>query len=214
MRYLLCVTAALLAVLHLVSIGGWDKEVLELLRISHDTTESMVYSTPRSAESTSNNNTMHINSPNNHKLIETNTQEEEGKYDDGEDNPSQFRILMLHYHKTGFVLSRDLRTHAVKYLMNQTQQPMFHIPKKNWGSIQQPRKFDESTNCPGVFHLEGGVINVQESPDYYCSIEELARILFNETELEITRGTRIIHFVRNPYSMALSNYFYHAQDPT
>ena len=105
------------------------------------------------------------------------------------------------------------------------------------------------------------MINVQESPDLYCGVEELERIFLNEAlddveydadaattkatttfhkeqndhehnngndknEVEQTIdniieggdfsrvGTKIIHFVRNPYSMALSNYYYHAQIPT
>ena len=29
-----------------------------------------------------------------------------------------------------------------------------------------------------------------------------------------SNGVKIVHFIRNPFEMALSNYFYHAQDPT
>lgn len=143
---------------------------------------------------------------------------------------------MLHYHKTGFVLSRDLRSHAIRNLLlgrsggggdwgNRTR--VFRMPRKAWGSAQQPRKFNESTLCPNAYLLEAGVINVQESPDFFCGVEEMARVLLDcedGGELETSGGasasnrralgTKIIHFVRNPYSMMLSNYFYHSQDPT
>ncbi len=140
------------------------------------------------------------------------------------DDPGQYRILMIHYHKTGFVLSRELRSLAEHSLLrfetfnstnhDEKNSTIFHIPEKNWGSIQQPRKFNQSTKCQDIFHLEGGYINVQESPDLFCSVEKLADVLINEDDVKTTRETRIIHFVRDPYSMALSYYLYHVQDPT
>ena len=135
---------------------------------------------------------------------------------DGDATAGQYRILMLHYHKTGFVLSRQLlRSHAVEHFATPSrQQPeTFRIPEKSWGSIQLPRHHEEGTSCPDVFRLEGGMINVQESPDFYCDVEEMARVLLDEDEVARTRGTKIVHFVRDPLSMALSNYYYHSQDP-
>jgi hypothetical protein len=93
---------------------------------------------------------------------------------------------------------------------------------KPWGSVLQPRKFDNRTYCPNEFGLKRGVIDVQESPDLYCGVEEMARILLGDDEemqqrdssSEERRSTNIVHFVRNPYSMALSNYYYHSQIPT
>lgn len=41
----------------------------------------------------------------------------EEQSDDQYDDPSQYRILMMHYHKTGFVLSRQLRSLAEKNLL-------------------------------------------------------------------------------------------------
>jgi hypothetical protein len=137
--------------------------------------------------------------------------------------PNHHAILMIHYHKTGFVLSRHLRSHSIKQLnqyISDERLPSslnFTIPQdKSWGSIQQPRKFGE-THCPDYFRLNRGVINVQESPDFYCSVDEMAKILLDDqygNETHSREGTKIVHFVRNPYSMVLSNYYYHAQVPT
>jgi hypothetical protein len=157
--------------------------------------------------------------------------------DDGNNEaPNLNAILMIHYHKTGFVLSRNLRTHAIKHfshfvsLGSMNNGLNYTLPlDKPWGSILQPRKFDSKTYCPEKFGLRNGVIDVQESPDFYCGVEEMARILllrdgdemvqqqqqrdtYNQDEKR--KGTKIVHFVRNPYSMALSNYYYHSQVPT
>lgn len=157
--------------------------------------------------------------------------------DDGNNKAANLNaILMIHYHKTGFVLSRNLRTHAIKHfshfvsLGSMNNGLNYTLPlDKPWGSILQPRKFDSKTNCPEKFGLRNGVIDVQESPDFYCGVEEMARILllrdgdemvqqqqqrdtYNQDEKR--KGTKIVHFVRNPYSMALSNYYYHSQVPT
>ncbi|KAL3805638.1 hypothetical protein HJC23_005882 [Cyclotella cryptica] len=143
--------------------------------------------------------------------------------------PNHHSILMIHYHKTGFVLSRRLRSHSIEHFTRYIDQHYlssglnFTLPEhKSWGSFQQPRKFTETTHCPEYFRLDRGMIHVQESPDFYCGVEEMARILLHEEEFDMNGnftdtsriGTKIIHFVRNPYSMALSNYYYHAQVPT
>ncbi|KAL7521988.1 hypothetical protein ACHAWX_006684 [Stephanocyclus meneghinianus] len=146
-----------------------------------------------------------------------------------EDPPNHHSILMIHYHKTGFVLSRRLRSHSIEHFSRYIDQHYlssglnFTLPEhKSWGSFQQPRKFVATTHCPEYFRLDRGVIHVQESPDFFCGVEEMARILLHEEKYGTNRnstndsrvGTKIIHFVRNPYSMALSNYYYHAQVPT
>lgn len=146
-----------------------------------------------------------------------------------EDPPNHHSILMIHYHKTGFVLSRRLRSHSIEHFSRYIDQHYlssglnFTLPEhKSWGSFQQPRKFAATTHCPEYFRLDRGVIHVQESPDFFCGVEEMARILLHEEKYGTNRnstndsrvGTKIIHFVRNPYSMALSNYYYHAQVPT
>lgn len=139
--------------------------------------------------------------------------------------PNHHAILMIHYHKTGFVLSRLLRSHAIThfthYISHGDMNPSLNFtlppPDKSWGSIQQPRKFT-SSYCPNPFDLQRGMIHVQESPDFYCHVKEMGRILLNDEAIShgelLREGTKIIHFVRNPYSMALSNYYYHAQLPT
>ena len=53
-------------------------------------------------------------------------------------------------------------------------------------------------------------------PDLFCTPEELAHILLEggDGHKNRERGVKIVHLVRNPFSMAVSNYHYHAQLPT
>jgi hypothetical protein len=95
----------------------------------------------------------------------------------------------------------------------------------NWvRSAFSTRKHSSETQCPvpGArnknsrvintegFRLHDSTIYVQESPDLFCSDDDILHGLGSSHK----GGTKIIHFVRNPYEMVLSNYFYHAQDPT
>ena len=55
------------------------------------------------------------------------------------------------------------------------------------------------------------------SPDLFCTPEELAHLLLDGGRghvAERDRGVKIVHLVRNPFVMAVSNYHYHAQIPT
>ena len=55
------------------------------------------------------------------------------------------------------------------------------------------------------------------SPDLFCTPDELVKIILHSGEkgkAEHDRGVKVIHLVRNPFSMAVSNYKYHARIPT
>lgn len=95
------------------------------------------------------------------------------------------------------------------------------------------RQHDRITKCPKLL-LIPGMVFVQTAPDLFCSIDDLRDILIpsltalriknnGTVRLDATRiegherqlrGTKILHLVRNPFDMALSNYFYHSQIPT
>jgi DNA-binding protein H-NS len=155
-------------------------------------------------------------------------------------------VLITHYHKTGYVLSRELMflLHQIEHEVNSPDLKADQRGAKfevsgvdengeryafdgigNWQrSAFTTRKHNER-QCPYPvgrqksqvvlpetkgFTLREGTIYVQESPDLYCTDEEILEGL----SLSHAGGTKIIHFVRNPYEMVLSNYFYHSQDPT
>ena len=200
------------------------------------------------------------------------------------DDPHNYGILLTHYHKTGYVLSRHLMKLVIdlEYRSRGMSSPLEsanttqakisikvhktidHFDKStgvqiafgqrgNWNRNFVPtRRHSAITGCPPSFTLDVGAMHVQEAPDLFCSDEKLYRILFGIQEGGDTGGVswnelwkhhhsssslrdidfnvgnggtgqdvvsgrggvKIVHFVRNPFEMALSNYLYHSQDPT
>ena len=80
-------------------------------------------------------------------------------------------------------------------------------------SIVRRRNLPKNTRCAKI-RLVSGTVAVQHAPDFYCSPENLARMLLEagDGREPFDKGTKIIHLVRNPFSMAVSNYHYHAQE--
>ena len=74
----------------------------------------------------------------------------------------------------------------------------------------KPRKTEKNTlkNHSTTFELQQSTIYIQAAPDLYCSNTDLLSAMPSEG------GVKILHFIRNPFDMALSNYFYHSQEPT
>ncbi|KAL7501059.1 hypothetical protein ACHAWT_009130 [Skeletonema menzelii] len=140
------------------------------------------------------------------------------------------------YHKTGYVLTRQLKK-VVSMLEIDTHHPNetdFYFDKRNhtnygtdratgerfafdtvggWTrSAFAPRRHSSQSHCPRgyrlePFHLKSGQLYLQESPDLFCNVTELEKAI-------LARKAKIIHFVRNPFDMVLSNYLYHSQEPT
>ena len=146
-----------------------------------------------------------------------------------------YAIFIVMYHKTGFVLSRQLKM-VVSMLETEANRPneseLFNANQHtNYGtdkitgerfafdtiggwtrSAFAPRRHSFQTHCPrGYRHepflLKSGQIYMQESPDLFCDVKQLEKAI-------LARRAKIIHFVRNPYDMVLSNYLYHSQEPT
>lgn len=157
-------------------------------------------------------------------------------------------VFITHYHKTGYVLSRELMfllqqievdvnrpdlnskfAHHVKFevsgVEHETGERFAFDQVGNWvRSAFHARQHNSVTKCPDPvkggrgfelaltedFSLRDSTMYAQESPDLFCSDQDILESL----ALSHKGGTKIIHFVRNPYEMVLSNYFYHSQDPT
>ncbi|KAL7500490.1 hypothetical protein ACHAWT_010459 [Skeletonema menzelii] len=72
------------------------------------------------------------------------------------------------------------------------------------------RQHDDTTKCPHLT-LHPNTVYVQSSPDFFCNIHTLAEELLTRPTKQ--RGIKLIHLIRNPFTMAISNYKYHSQDP-
>lgn len=139
-----------------------------------------------------------------------------------------YAIFIVHYHKTGYVLSRELKNlvraleseaaypdlkgkrfsgikHFQSGLDDETGKRFAFDQYGNWPrSAFQTRDHKNETNLPNRFDMSPASLYVQESPDIFA---DDAAVLEKMNTLK--SGTKIIHFVRNPFEMVLSNYFYH-----
>jgi hypothetical protein len=124
-------------------------------------------------------------------------------------DPNEFAFLIIHYHKTGHDLSHELRDIISGAFLN-TNMPDVDTAENKFGK----RKHNRRTLCPNMF-LTAGEIAVQAAPNFFCDAETFAEMLLRRTrDGRPKRGIKILHLVRNPFDMAVSNYNYHAQYPT
>ena len=91
--------------------------------------------------------------------------------------------------------------------------------KTAYGNKSPVRRRRHKPNIPCArIQMKSGTISVQHAPDLFCSPEELARLLLDGGKEhkgdDVDRGVKIVHLVRNPFNMAVSNYHYHARVPT
>lgn len=75
--------------------------------------------------------------------------------------------------------------------------------------------------CPKSLKFQEGIF-VLTAPNLFCDTEVLAELLLSGQDTSFLqrnknkpkRGLKFIHLVRNPFSLAVSNYNYHVQWPT
>ena len=127
-------------------------------------------------------------------------------------DPNSYAYLIIHYHKTGHHLSRQLRDFIVAGnpggpKSNDRENAFLH------------RMHEEETGCPHAMELSPGIITVQAAPNLFCDTNVLAEYLLRNTNdnkplQQQKKGVKVIHLVRNPFDLAVSNWIYHAQYPT
>mmetsp|Transcript_8961 Transcript_8961/g.16417 ORF Transcript_8961/g.16417 Transcript_8961/m.16417 type:complete len:921 (-) Transcript_8961:271-3033(-) len=153
-----------------------------------------------------------------------------------------YGVIVVMYHKTGYVLTRllmkltiGLEYEAIGYNESEVQKAVQvvgssvdHVDEKtgvpiafgqrgNWNrNFVLARRHHGVIGCQSSFKLSGGAIYLQEAPDFYCSDVDLAERMLGLPEQPPQKSgkAKIVHFVRNPFDMVLSNYFYHSADPT
>ena len=126
-------------------------------------------------------------------------------------SPLEYGHLIINYHKTGHELAYSLQ----KLILS-------NFPDMEKENGARPRQHPSSAQGCTHIELPPGKIVVQEAPHFFCDTNNLAEMLLankgrfhREGEQRIPkRGIKILHLVRDPFSMAVSNYNYHSQDPT
>jgi hypothetical protein len=118
-------------------------------------------------------------------------------------DPNEWIYLIIHYHKTGHDLSRSLRD----FITNSTE---LELHTNGEETAFARRHHDQGTKCPKDVDMRRSMIYVQVSPNFFCDIRTLAtELLSHKKKTKI----KIIHLVRDPFSMAISNFNYHSAFP-
>ena len=153
----------------------------------------------------------------------------------------EYMHIIIHYHKTGHDLTRSLinimssEISGMKERLvlwnRRTMLRSFNKTTKvrNWICLSVLLsslpyllciKYLYIPQCPSLKFQEG--IFVLSAPNFFCNEKALAELLLSGRDTSflkknrnrVRRGLKIIHLVRNPFSLAVSNYNYHAQQPT
>jgi hypothetical protein len=85
-----------------------------------------------------------------------------------------------------------------------------HKRQRNSQKAWVKRQHFNNSGCPklGNFNFTKGTVQRLTAPDFFCNLQQESH------QMPPPIHTKIVHFVRDPIDMALSNYLYHSQDPT
>lgn len=137
----------------------------------------------------------------------------------GTTNDYPYSVIIISYHKTGHDLQMDL----VDYLANEFRDVGPQLTEFGNKSPVKRRRHPPNVPCARIGkYMETGSIIVQHAPDLFCTPEELLDMLLGHNRdnngerrrLRLDRGVKVVHLVRDPFQMAVSNYHYHARLPT
>ena len=160
----------------------------------------------------SHNNSSNLNSRKSRRLSSSKTYQPQqllqspsnNESTDDEDTASSsegYTYLIIHYHKSGHILTQNLRDILLQIDPSIQRNYIDRFPK---------RQHDQHTKCPHLT-LHPNTVYVQSSPDFFCNVDILAEELLTRPTKQ--RGVKLIHLIRDPFTMAISNYNYHSQDP-
>ena len=105
--------------------------------------------------------------------------------------------LILQYHKTGWLITKKIKN-AVSSLTSIRRGDRVYL---------RTSSYSDTTECPSI-RLRPHLLYIHSNPSLFCDATSLADTLSAHAKV------KILHFVRNPFSLAVSNYLYHRQDPT
>lgn len=120
----------------------------------------------------------------------------------------KYAYVIVNYHKSGHALSDILVKHINSNLNQFGGRPLARMHVHPRGHFNSQSKCSEMSFAPGTITVIGG-------PEFHCSTEELRDLFISHPDPQQPKwGVKILHLVRNPFTMAVSNYNYHSQDPT
>jgi hypothetical protein len=116
-------------------------------------------------------------------------------------------------HQRNNTPSHQKRIHEIRRQIITSMRRSHNITRisHNRTTLDSPvkRSHNKTTGCPimGNNSYDKDTVRRVTAPDFFCN-------LLQESQLPPPKDTKIVHFVRDPIEMALSNYLYHSQYPT
>ena len=114
-----------------------------------------------------------------------------------EQSDDEYAYLILQYHKAGWLITKKIKSAVSSLTTIRDGNRVFH----------RMSKYSDSPDCPSI-RLRPHLLYIHSNPSLFCDATSLADTLSAHAKV------KILHFVRNPFSLAVSNYLYHRQDPT
>eukprot|EP00581_Thalassiosira_minuscula_P000456 CAMPEP_0183745164 /NCGR_PEP_ID=MMETSP0737-20130205/66101_1 /TAXON_ID=385413 /ORGANISM="Thalassiosira miniscula, Strain CCMP1093" /LENGTH=537 /DNA_ID=CAMNT_0025980823 /DNA_START=107 /DNA_END=1721 /DNA_ORIENTATION=+ len=125
--------------------------------------------------------------------------------------PQPLEDGLPHLHKYAYVfVAYDRSGYAVAHqLIEQLQKTM--AEQKGHGQLTEqfidPRgQFNTGTLCTDL-NLESNTVTILEAPEFHCNWQKIRSLFMDHEDLKQEKyGVKVIHLVRNPFSMAVANY--------
>ena len=117
--------------------------------------------------------------------------------------------MFVAYDKTGYAVARKLYEQLEKTMegMDNHKHPGGGHLKEQF--IDTRNQFNTETQCTEI-NLESSTVTILESPEFHCNMQKLRSLFMDHKDLKKEKwGVKLVHLVRNPFTMAIANYQEH-----
>lgn len=129
-------------------------------------------------------------------------------------HPSEDGLLHLHKYTYVFVAYDRLGYRVAEKFYEQLEMSMEeqdHHTHPRGGRLKEQfidpiSNFNTETQCVDM-NLEASTVTILESPELHCNNQKLRSLFMDHQDLTLEKwGVKLIHLVRNPFSMAVEHY--------
>lgn len=121
----------------------------------------------------------------------------------------KYAYVFVAYDKSGYAAARQFSEQLQK-LMNK-QEKQSEGPSPGGGRLKEQfvdsrSELNPKTLCTD-FNLESSTVTILESPEFHCNMQKLRSLFMDHKDLNQAKwGVKVVHLVRNPFTMAVANY--------
>ncbi|KAL7544552.1 hypothetical protein ACHAWF_007932 [Thalassiosira exigua] len=127
--------------------------------------------------------------------------------EDGLPHLHKYAYVFVAYDKFGYAVAHQFFEQLEKSMEEQD-----HHEHKAGGHLQEqfinPRsQFNAETKCTDL-NFERSTVTILESPEFHCNMQKLRSLFMDHDDKRQEKwGVKVIHLVRNPFSIIVSNYY-------